>query len=100
MAGTCWWSFGIGYVACTATSALDEAAVTADCEFSEACYPVVCGTASFLLHLPTCCLGDEVCFDGVGHCCLCGEQAYASKACCAADQNYIAAELQSTCCQT
>lgn len=93
-AGTCWWSFGLGCVACTAAAALATTAAIEGCEFSSACCPVTCGAGSFPLHPPTCCFGNEACLDGNGHCCSSGQKTCAGKTCCNGDQSCIEAGPQ------
>ena len=81
VAATCWWSFGVGCVACTAAAVAAEVTAIAACEFSSACCPVNCGRGSYPLNPPTCCRGGESCLDGNGHCCSAGQPACAGKAC-------------------
>ena len=96
---TCWWSFGAGCVACTATAVAAAAAAIEGCEWSVACCPITCGAGSFPLNPPSCCFGNEVCLDQNGHCCSQGRQACAGKACCSSGQSCISRGKQKgTCC--
>jgi hypothetical protein len=93
-ASTCWWSFGLGCIACTAAAALATTAAIEGCEFSGACCPLPCGSGSFPLNPPTCCFGNEMCLDGNGHCCSSGQHTCAGRTCCNADQSCIEAGPQ------
>lgn len=99
VAGTCWWSFGLGCIACTAAATTAAASVIAACEFSGACCPKTCGAGSFPLHPPSCCFGQETCLANNGQCCRQDQQACAGKQCCNGGQTCIASGLmRGTCC--
>ena len=96
---TCWWSFGLGCVACTVEAATAAVAAIEGCEFSGACCPKTCGAGSFPLNPPSCCFGEETCLDNHGQCCRQDQQACAGKQCCNSGQTCIASgAMQGTCC--
>ena len=94
-ASTCWWSFGLGCVACTAAAAIAVPGAIEGCEASSLCCPINCGSG----FPPTCCFGGEICLDHNGHCCSSDQQACVGTTCCNSDQSCISTGImKGTCC--